>query len=231
MGEFGDWLLVATFNGELVCLNGDKGEVDWVDSWMHNTSGIENQEYRLFVDKNGNFWCNVLSFMFVYEQAQKKWYGSLKEYLAYKGINDFPDNLQMWNMLVDQNDWLWLGCDHDGLVVVDMKNKQWKQFLNNKHDETSLSDNTLRTIYQDNRNTVWIGSYKNGVNQYIPGVSSLKSVELGDITTVFDDKNGNYWLGTNDVVQKTTADWSIILLWVHGLPATAPSGLVRITAD
>ena len=199
VGEFGDWLLVTTFNGELVCLNGDKGEVDWVDSWMHNTSGIENQEYRLFVDKNGNFWCNVLSFMFVYEQAQKKWYGSLKEYLAYKGINDFPDNLQMWNMLVDQNDWLWLGCDHDGLVVVDMKNKQWKQFLNNKHDETSLSDNTLRTIYQDNRNTVWIGSYKNGVNQYIPGVSSLKSVELGDITSVFDDKNGNYWLGTNDV--------------------------------
>ena len=199
VAELGDWLLVVTFNGDLVCLNGEKGEVDWVDSWMHNTSGIENQEYRLFVDKDGNVWCNVLTFMFIYEQKQKKWYGSLRDYLANKGIVDVPDNLQMWDMMVDQNDWLWLVCDHDGLVVIDMKNKQWKQFLNNKHDETSLSDNTLRTIYQDNKGSVWIGTYKNGVNQYIPGVSSLKSIELGDITTAFDDKYGNYWLGTNDV--------------------------------
>ena len=199
VGEHGDWLLVVTYNGELVCLNGDKGEVDWVDRWMHENGGIENQEYRLFVDKDGNFWCNVLSFMFVYNQAQKKWYGSLKDYLGHLGITDFPDNLQMWGMMVDKNNWLWLTCDHGGLVVVDMQNKQWKQFLNNKHDETSLSDNTLRTIYQDNNNTVWIGTYKNGVDQYIPGVSSLKSLELGDITTACEDKYGNYWLGTNDV--------------------------------
>lgn len=199
VSEMDDRLLVVTFNGELVCLNGEKGEVEWVDPWMHNARGIENQEYRLFVDSNGNVWCNVLSFMFVYEKSQKKWYGSINEYLAYKGIPDFPDNLQMWSMIVDKNDWLWLGCDHDGLVVVDMKNKQWKQFLNNKHDETSLSDNTLRTLYLDNRNTAWIGTYKNGLNQYIPGVSSLKSIELGDITTTCEDKYGNYWLGTNDV--------------------------------
>lgn len=199
VSEMDDRLLVVTFNGELVCLNGEKGEVEWVDPWMHNARGIENQEYRLFVDSNGNVWCNVLSFMFVYEKSQKKWYGSINEYLAYKGIPDFPDNLQMWSMIVDKNDWLWLGCDHDGLVVVDMKNKQWKQFLNNKHDETSLSDNTLRALYLDNRNTVWIGSFKNGLNQYIPGVSSLKSIELGDITTTCEDKYGNYWLGTNDV--------------------------------
>jgi ligand-binding sensor domain-containing protein len=199
VAELGDWLLVVTFNGELVCLNGEKGEVDWVDPWMHNTSGIENQEYRLFVDHNGNYWCNVLSFMFVYDKAQKKWYGSLKDYLASKGIADFPGNLQMWGMLVDKNDWLWLICDHDGLVVVDLKNKQWKQFLNNKHDETSLSDNTLRTIYLDNNNTVWIGTFKNGVDQFIPGVSSLRSLELGDITTTCEDKYGNYWLGTNDI--------------------------------
>ena len=199
VSEMDDRLLVVTFNGELVCLNGEKGEVEWVDPWMHNARGVENQEYRLFVDSNGNVWCNVLSFMFVYEKSQKKWYNSINEYLAYKGIPDFPDNLQMWSMIVDKNDWLWLGCDHDGLVVVDMKNKQWKQFLNNKHDETSLSDNTLRALYLDNRNTVWIGSFKNGLNQYIPGVSSLKSIELGDITTTCEDKYGNYWLGTNDV--------------------------------
>ena len=198
VADYGDKLLVVTNNGELVCMNGDKGEVEWVDSWMYETSGIDSQEYRLYVDKDMNIWCNVLSFVFVHEYKTKKWYTML-DYLAIKGVEGVPAGLQVWSLLVDENDYLWLGCDHDGLVVIDMKNKQWKQFLNNKHDETSLSDNTLRTLYLDNRNTVWIGSYKNGVNQYIPGVSSLKSVELGDITTTCEDKYGNYWLGTNDI--------------------------------
>ena len=198
VADYGDKLLVATNNGELICLNDDKGEVEWVDRWMYETSGIDSQEYRLYVDKDMNIWCNVLSFVFVQEHKTKKWYTML-DYLATKGVVDVPAGLQIWNLLVDKDDRLWLGCDHDGLVVVDMKNKQWKQFLNNKHDETSLSDNTLRTLYMDNRNSVWIGTYKNGVNQYIPGVSSLKSVELGDITTTCEDKYGNYWLGTNDV--------------------------------
>ena len=198
VADYGDKLLVVTNNGELICMDGDKGEVEWVDRWMYETSGIDSQEYRLYVDKDMNIWCNVLSFVFVHEYKTKKWYTML-DYLATKGVEGAPENLQVWSLLVDKDDWLWLACDHDGLVVIDMKNKQWKQFLNNKHDETSLSDNTLRTLYLDNRNTVWIGSYKNGVNQYIPGVSSLKSVELGDITTTCEDKYGNYWLGTNDV--------------------------------
>ena len=198
VADYGDKLLVVTNNGELVCLNGDKGEVEWVDNWMYEASGIDSQEYRVYVDKDMNIWCNVLSFVYIHENKTKKWYTML-DYLAMKGVEGVPAGLQVWNLLVDNNDYLWLGCDHDGLVVVDIRNKQWKQFLNNKHDETSLSDNTLRTLYLDNRNTVWIGSYKNGVNQYIPGVSSLKSIELGDITTTCEDKYGNYWLGTNDV--------------------------------
>ena len=198
VAEYGDNLLVVTNNGELICLNGDKGEVEWVDRWMYETSGIDSQEYRLYVDKDENIWCNVLSFVFVHDHKTRKWYTML-DYLTTIGVEGVPEGLQVWSMIVDKDDRLWLACDHDGLVVVDMKNKQWKQFLNNKHDEASLSDNTLRTLYLDNRNSVWIGTYKNGVNQYIPGVSSLKSVELGDITTVCEDKYGNYWLGTNDV--------------------------------
>lgn len=198
VAEYGDRLLVATNNGELVCLNGDKGVVDWVDHWMRDTGSIQNQEYRLYVDKEGNYWCGVLSSLYIYEQKSKKWYASLNEYLATKGIEGVPGPLMVWNLLVDENDWLWLVCDHDGLVVIDLKNKQWKQFLNNKYDETTISDNTLRNIYQANDGSMWIGSYKNGVNQYIRGLASLKSVELGDINTACEDKHGNYWLGTND---------------------------------
>lgn len=198
VAEDGDKLLVVTNNGELVCLDGNKGQVDWMDRWMYDTGGIDSQEYRLYVDKEGNYWCGVLSRLFIHEKKTNKWYASLQEYLATKGFENAFCPPMVWNLLIDENDWLWLVCDHDGVVVIDLKNKQWKQFLNNKYDETSISDNTLRTIYQADDGSMWIGSYKNGVNQYIRGLASLKSVDLGDVTTACEDKAGNYWLGTND---------------------------------
>ena len=199
VAEYGDLLVVATNNGELVCLDGDRGQVDWVDTWMHDNVGVENQEYRLYIDKDGNYWCEVLENTCIYIHQEKKWYRSLPEFFASRGIEGVPGPLMVWNLIVDENNWLWLVCDHEGLVVVDLKNKQWKQFKNNKYDETTISDNTLRNIFRFSDGNVWIGSYKNGVNQYVAGLSSLKSVELGDITTACEDKNGNYWLGTNDV--------------------------------
>ena len=198
VAEDGDKLLMVTNNGELVCLDGNRGQVDWVDRWMYETGGIDSQEYRLYVDKQGNWWCGVLNLLFVHDKKANKWYASLPEYLASRGVEGVPGPLMVWNLLVDENEWLWLVCDHDGLVVIDMKNNQWKQFLNNKYDESSISDNTLRTVYQANDGSMWIGSYKNGVNQYVRGHASLKSVEVGDVTTTCEDKYGNYWLGTND---------------------------------
>ena len=75
---------------------------------------------------------------------------------------------------------------------------EMRQLLNNKRDLTMLSDNTTKNIYVDDKGSVWIGTYKNGINQYIEGTASLKCLELGDINTVCEDHHGNYWIGTND---------------------------------
>lgn len=198
LAEEGDKLIVVTNTGELMCLNGETGEVEWVNKWMREHGGPQDQEYRLYIDKDGNYWCQVLNITYIYNKKESHWYYSVNEYCAAHGIPDLPGSLMVWNLIIDDKDWLWLVCDHDGLIVVDLKNKQWKQFLNNKFDETSISDNTLRVISRADDGSVWIGSYKNGVNQYVPGLSSLKNVEIGDVTTVCEDKRGNYWVGTND---------------------------------
>ena len=198
VAEMGDWLVVATNNGELVCLNGDKGEVDWTDKWMHDNIGIENQEYRLYIDKENNFWCQVLDHTCVFLRKEKRWFSKIEDFFAAQGIEGVPGPLMVWNAFVDENNWLWLTCDHEGLIVVDLKSKQWKQFKNNKYDETTISDNTLRNIYKSSDGSIWIGTYKNGLNQYVAGLSSLRSVELGDINTVCEDKYGNYWVGSNE---------------------------------
>ena len=81
---------------------------------------------------------------------------------------------------------------------MDLENKEIKQFLNNKFDETSLSENTVKRLMLDKSGNMWIGAYRNGLNQYIERPSGIRTIELGDINTTVEGKDGTYWLGTDN---------------------------------
>ena len=114
------------------------------------------------------------------------------------GISGLPENLQVWDMIMDQRNWVWLATDHEGLLIVDLENKEIKQFLNNKFDETSLSENTVKRLMLDKSGNMWVGAYRNGLNQYIERPSGIRTIELGDINTTVEGKDGTYWLGTDN---------------------------------
>lgn len=84
-----------------------------------------------------------------------------------------------------------------GALVLDFKNKEWRQFTNVKGDETSLPDITLKHLYLDQLGRMWVASYKNGVAMCSEAMSNFTSLALGDINAITEDKDGNYWLGLN----------------------------------
>jgi len=45
---------------------------------------------------------------------------------------------------------------------------------------------------------MWLASYKNGVAMCSEALSNFKSLTVGDINTMTEDKQGYYWLGRND---------------------------------
>ena len=198
MGDHDGMLLVTTYNGELICLNGHRGVVEWEDKWMRQNGGMEGQEYRLSVDRRGNYFVSSPYHCFTYLAREKRWYSQLTDMLQARGVEGASSEWQVWDVKADHQDRLWVATDHDGLFVVDMRSHQLRQFLNNKLDESTISDNTLKNIYVDSFGGVWIGSYKNGVNQYVEGIASLRNLELGDINTVAEDRYGNYWIGSNE---------------------------------
>lgn len=191
-------LIYTTYNGDMICLNGEKGYVSWKNSWMRKHGGTPSTDYLIRVDKKGNIYVNNLNNTFIYLQKQKRWYKSLTQLMRSYGFEEVPDNLLVWDLLFDRKGIMWAATDHDGLFAIDLKNRQWRQFTHNKYDPSSISDNTPKNLYQDSEGQIWIGTYKNGANQYRAGSSYARSVELGDINSVVEDKYGNFWLGTND---------------------------------
>ena len=196
-GNWGDKVLIISSNGEVMALDGNKGKVVWKDSFVKNNGGEPDQAYNIYVDKDENIWV-ISTHLFIYEKKTKRWHVSVNSYLATLGINPLPSPLQIWDVCMDRRGWIWLVTDHEGLFVIDPQSKEVKQFLNNKFDTTSLSENTCKHLMLDKNGSMWIGTYRNGINQYIEKMVGFKTIELGDINTTTEDAKGNYWLGTDN---------------------------------
>ena len=196
--EYEDLLILVSSDGELMAVNGEKGRVAWRDNYIHTHGGAEQASYMVKVDNFHNYWVLSQDHVFIYSQKERRWFDSLEQFLAMFGISGLPENLQVWDMIMDQRNWVWLATDHEGLIVVDLNNKEIKQFLNNKFDETSLSENTVKHLMLDKSGNMWIGAYRNGLNQYIERPSGIRTIELGDINTTVEGKDGTYWLGTDN---------------------------------
>lgn len=195
--EYKDLLIVSSSDGDLMAVDGTKGKVVWKDPYMRQNGGQEKSSYNLYVDNSGNFWVLTPISCYIYCQKEKKWYNSINSFLGAQGVQGIPENLLAWVVKEDQRNWLWLGTDHEGLWIVDMDTKEARCFVNNKFDETSISENTLKHMLLDKDGNMWVGAYRNGLNQYIEKQAGITNIELGDVNTTVEDHQGNYWLGTD----------------------------------
>jgi ligand-binding sensor domain-containing protein/signal transduction histidine kinase len=198
MADYNGMLLVTSSNGELIGVDPATGKVKWKDRYMAEHGGKNDDAYNLIVDHDGNYWVLTNMRTFVYDQAAKQWYPSVNTFFEAHGLPTLPEPIQIWDVMADKRGWIWIATDHEGLFVVNPKSKEVKQFKNNKFDQTSLSDNTVRHLMADRSGSVWISGYRNGLNQYIETLSGFRTLELGDINTTTEDTQGNYWFGTDN---------------------------------
>ena len=190
-------VLVSTF-GELMCIDGEKGNVLWKDPYVKNALNAYN-DYWVTVDKEQNLWVITHSTgTYIYVKKEKRWYSSLTELMRAQGYQDVPDDVLVWEVCYDAKGFLWVATDHQGVFVLDEENRQWRQFLNVKGDETSLQENTIKHLYLDQLGRMWLASFKNGVAMCLESMTNFKSMPIGDINTITEDKQGFYWIGRND---------------------------------
>ena len=189
-------IFVSTY-GELMCIDGERGKVLWKEDHVKRALDTYN-DYWIMVDKDDNIWVITHSTgTYIYMKHEKRWYTSLTELMRAQGFQNVPDDIVVWEVCYDAKGFLWVASDHLGALVLDFKNKEWRQFTNVKGDETSLPDITLKHLYLDQLGRMWIATYKNGVAMCSEAMSNFTSLAVGDINAICEDKDGYYWLGLN----------------------------------
>ena len=190
-------IMVSTY-GELLCLDGPNGKVVWRNDHVKRALDAYN-DYWVTTDKEDNIWVITHSTgTYIYMKKENRWFTSLTELMRARGFENVPDNILVWEVCYDAKGLLWVATDHLGVLVLDFENKEWRQFTNVKGDDTSLPDITIKHLYLDQLGRMWLASYKNGVAMCSEALSNFKSLAVGDINTMTEDRQGYYWLGRND---------------------------------
>jgi signal transduction histidine kinase/ligand-binding sensor domain-containing protein/CheY-like chemotaxis protein len=105
-----------------------------------------------------------------------------------------------------ENGNLWLGTE-SGVEYFDTGKEVFTNYSMDQADEFSLSNNSVASIYKDNQDILWVGTYSGGINKYVGSINyfdhfrarfSDPSSLSSDVVTAFaEDENGNMWIGTD----------------------------------
>ena len=112
-------------------------------------------------------------------------------------------NLDVWSVWRDNQGFMWFGT-LDGLDRYDGYHMQ--VFKHDREDPRNLSENTIRTLYQDRSGTLWIGTWTGGLERYDRDTESFthfrhnpadpSSLSSDSVFAILEDRTGQLWLGT-----------------------------------
>lgn len=183
-------ILVGTYEG----LNIYNAKEDRFDIILEQKDGILSScIYSIDEDINGNIWIGTELGL----NKLSKDFKVLETYTSESGIyNIFCD---------DENGFVWAGSDSSGLLKIDTKTKEVKQYINNIEDLNSLPANQVGVIIRDSKGNLWVGT-TNGLARYNEKNDSFdvyknkvydkNSLVYNDVRSIIEDREGVLWVGT-----------------------------------
>ena len=99
---------------------------------------------------------------------------------------------------------IWIGRIEEGLSVFDPATKKFTQYLHNKNDSSSLSDNNVWSIIGDQQGNIYIGT-DNGLDHVNNKTGIISHIAILGCTSVFKenkirslllDRDNYLWIGT-----------------------------------
>ena len=185
-------------DGTMVRLDGHQRKPLWINTYFPDHHSPKGHTYTLQIDSRNNYWVTVAGMTKIYSPSLKKWFDTVPQWLKAIGVESSEDHILVRDIQEDTHDRLWIATDHDGLMLLNWKTKEFQTFKSDKNNPTSLPENTLNTLMMDHNGALWIGTYKNGAAYSWDFLSIFEYKELGDVNAITEDADGNWWLGTND---------------------------------
>ncbi len=194
------------FNGNQSGLYVYSPSTDSIIHLKHETgvaTSIQADEITSIVsDSENNIW--IVGLGGLLEKLDNKTLESTyrSEYLRniYSGVTDL-------RLFIDRDDDLWIyhGSSDDGIYFFDTSTGEFRHF-HQKSVQHKLSNNIVRSVIQDDKGIVWVGTDHGGINLIDKSDLSVqviqqnpddsRSISHNSINALYGDDQGIIWVGT-----------------------------------
>ncbi|MDH6341156.1 ligand-binding sensor domain-containing protein/signal transduction histidine kinase/DNA-binding response OmpR family regulator [Parabacteroides sp. PFB2-12] len=188
----GDDLWVGTFSGGLCRVNLRTRQVRSYSKGETENSMIANDAFTICRTTTGDVWIGTTSGLLKYNRATDDFsrVSQLRNMFVYKILEDFHGNL-------------WFATFSNGVFCYNVRTQQWKNYLSDEQDPTSLPYNKVISIYEDSKKRLWFMTLGEGFCRYNPTTDNFTHYDMSDgfpnniIYKMVEDKQGNLWITTN----------------------------------
>lgn len=152
-------------------------------------------------DSKGNIWLSVpRKGLARYDVATNSF-----SYIPATKKNGIPDN-NILSIAEGPDAKLWLGTENKGLCIYDPVKNTSESYQPESFNTASLSHHTVRVVYRDPQNLMWVGTQAGGVNftaasamkfQHFTFQAGVNGLNHKYVTAFSEDDFGRMWIGTD----------------------------------
>lgn len=178
--------------------------------------------FRHYVHEPGN--SNSLStdvVLKIYETDEGLWLGTYAggvdlfdpEKNSFQNYRHRPDDPQslgsnfIYDIHESDNGLIWVATNNGGIATFDRQAGEWRRYMadpENPDDNTTISHNDVRAIYEDSFGDVWIGAYEGNVDRYDSEQERFINYDLSynnrlvasAVQYFYEDSQNRFWIGT-----------------------------------
>jgi ligand-binding sensor domain-containing protein/signal transduction histidine kinase len=168
------------------------------------SSLANNRVMDLYSDRSGVVWIatpagiskvNEVASQFThYQQGANQSFSAAS---AQTGNRSGLSDIFVESVYQDSHSILWIGTVLGGLNRLDRNTGTVTVFRHDQADLSSLNNDEVIAIYEDQAGTLWIGS-SGGLDEFIPGSESFKSIGeflYRPVSAIVEDQLGSLWIG------------------------------------
>jgi len=136
----------------------------------------------------------------IYDEKSKQFTNFQHDPLDTSGISDN----HITTLWLDSDKNLWIGYGETGLDLMEVDDDgkvKFTKFRNSPDDPTSLSDNSLMTIFEDSKKNIWVAT-RGGLNKFnketrkFKVYSKLNGFPHNTIVGIQEDNSGKLWISS-----------------------------------
>ncbi|HEY9048163.1 MAG TPA: two-component regulator propeller domain-containing protein [Ohtaekwangia sp.] len=152
-------------------------------------------------DWNGNLWlANYGDGLTIYNPLKKEVVHY--QYILSKEKRKY--HRYLWSLYKDNSDIVWIGSFGAGLYNYDRNKIRVQNFIADEAVNEAVSDLAITVVMEDKKERLWLGTLGNGVVIYDPHTNTLTRLsrkpllENAIIQSIYEDREGRVWIGTDD---------------------------------